>query len=222
MAISAKDVMLEAIQRDAKACALFTDIHGFSSQVVEAIRSVPRDAFVPESLKSYAWENRPLPIGHGQTISQPFIVALMTALLEPKPMDRVLEVGTGCGYQAAILSLLVQDVYTIEIVEPLAREAAERLKRYSNVHPRVGDGYHGWPEYAPYQGIVVTAGVDVVPPALLEQLASPGRLVIPVSSGRDAMDLLIVEKSETGEISQRPTIPVAFVPFTREEKDADD
>lgn len=206
---------MAALAADARSCAHATGISTFSPAILSAMRTVPREAFIPEALKLHAWENRPLPIGEGQTISQPFIVALMTALLAPKPTDRVLEIGTGCGYQSAILSCLVKEVYTVEVIESLAREAAERLKGYPNVHTKVGDGYHGWREHAPYQGIIVTAGAQSIPPALVSQLAAPGKLIIPVTAHAGSMHLLVVDKSKSGEISQRPTIPVAFVPFTR-------
>mgnify|MGYP005845817535 CR=1 FL=1 len=215
MTVERIECLIEEIQQDARSCGSATGTSAFSPEILDAMRTIPRDAFVPEGMKKHAWENRPLPIGYNQTISQPFIVALMTALLDPKPADRVLEVGTGCGYQAAVLSLLVQEVYTVEVVEPLAKEATSRLKHYANVYAKAGDGYHGWKEHAPYQGIMVTAGAESVPPALIAQLAAPGRLVIPVTSHPGSMDLLVVEKSATGEISKHATIPVAFVPFTR-------
>jgi len=158
----------------------------------------------------------PLPIGHGQTISQPYIVALMTDLLAPRKEDRVLEIGTGSGYQAAVLSHLVKSVYTIEIVAPLAAEARERLARlgYGNVEVRTGDGYKGWPEQAPFDAIMVTAGADEVPAPLVEQLKPGGRLVIPLGSG--VQRLTLVEKGADGRTRSREIIPVRFVPFTRE------
>lgn len=207
--------LIATLEKDALSCARVTGISEFPQKILDALRTTPRDAFAPEELKGHAWENRPLPIGHNQTISQPFIVALMTALLGPKSTDRVLEVGTGCGYQAAVLSGLVEEVYTVEVIEPLAKEAASILKQYTNVHTKTGDGYHGWKAHAPYQGIIVTAGVESVPSALIEQLAVPGKLVIPVTSSLGSMDLFVIEKSEMGDLSKRVTIPVAFVPFTR-------
>ena len=153
-----------------------------SERVMKAMATVPRHRFVPADQESYAYDNRPLPIGNGQTISQPFVVALMSDLLDVKPGDRVLEIGTGCGYQAAVLGELAREVYTIEIVEPLAKEAAVRLSAlgYRNVTTRAGDGYAGWPERAPFDAIIVTAAAPAVPPALIEQLKPGGRLVIPV------------------------------------------
>jgi protein-L-isoaspartate(D-aspartate) O-methyltransferase len=185
-------------------------------RVLEAIGRVPRHRFVPSTFRDMAYDDRPLPIGHGQTISQPYIVALMTELVQPQATDRVLEIGTGCGYQSAILAELVKTVYTIEIVQPLADEARERLKNlgYSNIHVRSGDGYQGWPEHAPFQAIVVTAAPDHIPQPLVEQLAPGGRMVIPV--GRFTQELLLLEKLEDGQVRESRIAPVAFVPMTGE------
>jgi protein-L-isoaspartate(D-aspartate) O-methyltransferase len=165
----------------------------------------------------FAYENRPLPIGEGQTISQPYIVALMTDLLDPKPTDRVLEVGTGSGYQAAVLAELVGKVYTIEIVEPLAKRARQILEQlgYSNVETRIGDGYNGWPEAAPFDSIIVTAAPAEIPRALIDQLRPGGRMVIPVGGSRDVQDLLLVEKRADGTAVTKRTLTVRFVPLTR-------
>jgi protein-L-isoaspartate(D-aspartate) O-methyltransferase len=179
------------------------------------MRDVPRHEFVPPDLWREAYADSPLPIGHGQTISQPYIVALMTALARPSPTDRALEVGTGSGYQAAVLSRLLDRVYTIELLEPLAREAATRLARYSNVTTRVGDGYAGWPEQAPFDIIVVTAAPDEVPPRLVEQLKPGGRLVIPVGRTADVQELRLIEKRADGTISNRSIAPVRFVPLVK-------
>jgi protein-L-isoaspartate(D-aspartate) O-methyltransferase len=185
-------------------------------RVLDALERVPRHEFVPEGERASAYRNRPLPIGHRQTISQPFIVALMTDLLETKPDHRVLEVGTGSGYQAAVLSQLVREVYSIEIVPSLGKEAAETLQRlgYTNVTTRIGDGYRGWPEHAPYDGIIVTAAPDHVPPDLVEQLKPGGRLVIPV--GGINQDLMVIEKNADGTTTTTEIVPVRFVPLTRE------
>jgi protein-L-isoaspartate(D-aspartate) O-methyltransferase len=190
----------------------------FDPRVKEAMARVPRHLFVPPAQKPYAYENRPLAIGHGQTISQPYIVALMTDLLKPGPEDRVLEIGTGSGYQAAVLAELVRSVYTIEIVEPLATEARERLARlgYRNVEVRAGDGYKGWKEHAPFDAIMVTAGAAEVPPPLLEQLKPGGRMVIPVGPVHSIQYLTLIEKRADGSIRSRRVAPVRFVPFTRE------
>ena len=189
--------------------------------VLRAMRTVPRHHFVEKKLQSAAYGDFPLPIGYGQTISQPYIVALMTEMLEVKPDQRVLEVGTGSGYQAAILSLLVKDVFTIEIVKALALQAEERLKRlkYTNVRVRAGDGYHGWEEEAPFDRIIVTCAASLVPPPLLRQLKPGGRMCIPVGAAYAVQYLTMVVKSETGGITMRKSIPVGFVPLTRSGKE---
>ncbi len=181
--------------------------------VLDAMRSIPRERFVPAPLENDAYRDGPLPIGHGQTISQPYIVALMTELIEPQPEMRVLEIGTGSGYQAAVLAECVADVYTIEIIPELGRQAAARLDSlgYTNIHTHVGDGYDGWPDEAPFDGIVVTAAPSEIPEPLLDQLALGGRLVIPV--GRGSQDLVVVTRTEQG-LEQRVETPVRFVPMT--------
>ncbi|MEK7877817.1 MAG: protein-L-isoaspartate(D-aspartate) O-methyltransferase, partial [Pseudomonadota bacterium] len=172
-----------------------------SERVMAAMNKVPRHRFVPTGEERYAYDNRPLPIGHGQTISQPFIVGLMTDLLDLKVGDKVLEIGTGCGYQAAVLGELAREVYTIEIVVPLAKEAAARLAAlgYRNVSARSGDGYLGWPEQAPFDAIMVTAGALEVPPALVQQLKPGGKLVIPVGPQWSGQELLVIEKDASGK-----------------------
>lgn len=185
-------------------------------KVLQALNEVKRHEFVPERLRSDAYRNHPLPIGHGQTISQPYIVALMTDLVEAEPGDGVLEVGTGSGYQAAVLAKLVRQVYSIEIIEPLARQAEERLRRlgYDNVVTRLGDGYFGWEEHAPFDAIVVTAAASHVPPPLVQQLKPGGRMVIPVGGRFTVQYLLLVEKDDNGEVITRQITPVRFVPLT--------
>lgn len=185
--------------------------------VLAAMASVPRHAFVDAALASRAYEDTALPIGHGQTISQPYIVALMTDLIDPEASDVVLEVGTGSGYQAAVLAELVARVFTIEIVEPVGRRAAEALARlgYRNVATRIGDGYGGWPEAAPFDAILVTAAAPAVPAPLVDQLKPGGRLVIPVGGQWEVQELLVIEKQPDGATSTRRTIPVRFVPLTR-------
>jgi protein-L-isoaspartate(D-aspartate) O-methyltransferase len=182
--------------------------------VLSAIERVPRHRFVPRDYQEYAYDDRPLPIGRGQTISQPFIVALMTQLLELTRDSKVLEIGTGCGYQTAILAELAKDVYTIEVIPELSERAAKTLAKlgYDNVHFRVGDGWDGWPEHAPFDGIIVTAAAPAWPPPLVEQLAVGGNLVIPVGpSGWDQV-LWVATKLEGG-ISKRRVAPVRFVPL---------
>jgi len=185
-------------------------------RVLEAMLRVPRHRFVPENFLHEAYDDHPLPIGHGQTISQPYIVALMTQSAAPDADARALDVGTGSGYQAAVLAELCREVYSIEILEPLAVEAAERLKRlgYRNVTVRVGDGYQGWPEKAPFDLIIVAAAPDHVPPPLIDQLAPGGRLVIPVGDARQ--ELLLIVKGEDGVVRRESVAPVMFVPMTGE------
>jgi protein-L-isoaspartate(D-aspartate) O-methyltransferase len=190
----------------------------FSDDVLATLGRVERHRFVPPGEVRYAYENRPLPIGHGQTISQPYIVALMTDLLEPSEDDVVLEVGTGSGYQAAVLAELVGHVYTIEIIEALATSAGERLQRlgYDNVTSRLGDGYYGWEEHAPFDSIIVTAAASHVPPPLIEQLKPGGRMVIPVGARFMTQLLLLLEKGDDGEVVTRQIGAVRFVPLTGE------
>jgi protein-L-isoaspartate(D-aspartate) O-methyltransferase len=180
------------------------------------MRAVPRERFVPSELVARAYEDGPLLIGFGQTISQPYIVAYMTEALDASPTHRVLEIGTGSGYQAAVLSELVREVYTIEIVPELARSAEATLRALgrTNVRVRAGDGYAGWPDQAPFDRIIVTAAPEEIPRPLIDQLAPGGRLVIPVGSQGDTQWMTIVEKTGTGVVQKR-TIPVQFVPFTR-------
>ncbi|HZD53536.1 MAG TPA: protein-L-isoaspartate(D-aspartate) O-methyltransferase [Woeseiaceae bacterium] len=191
---------------------------GFLARVMRAIAIVPRHAFVPTDERRYAYANRPLPIGHGQTISQPYIVALMTHLMRPDRDDIVLEIGTGSGYQAAILAVLVNSVYTIEIIEPLFAEATARLERlgYRNVTTRLGDGYYGWEEHAPFDAIVVTAAASHVPPPLIRQLKPGGRLIIPVGGRFLTQQLLLIEKGSDGKIVTQQIAAVRFVPLRGE------
>ena len=185
-------------------------------RTLRAMGKVPREKFIAPELRARAYEDRPLPIGYGQTISQPFIVAFMTQQLQPKPADRVLEIGTGSGYQAAVLAELVGEVYTIEIVKPLAQNAEAILKElgYKNVHVKAGDGYKGWPEHAPFDAIIVTAAPDHVPEPLVQQLREGGRMIIPVGKSF-AQELYLLEK-RGGVVKQTAVIPVKFVPLTRE------
>jgi protein-L-isoaspartate(D-aspartate) O-methyltransferase len=186
-------------------------------RVLEAMRTVPRHEFVPPNMRILAYEDRPLPIGSDQTISQPYIVALMTELLEAEPGDRILEVGTGSGYQAAVAAEVVAEVYSIEIKPELASTAAERLERLGvdDVLVRAGDGYLGWPEHAPFDGILVTAGADHLPPPLIEQLAPGARMIIPVGDVSTYQVLQVIEKSADGSHTVRDVIPVRFVPLLR-------
>lgn len=187
------------------------------ASVMEAMTRVPRHAFVPEALRDKAYADRPLPIGYGQTISQPFIVALMTHLLEAEADDVMLEIGTGSGYQAAVLGELVRKVCTIEIVPGLAERASGRLQAldYANVETRVGDGYDGWEDCGPFDGIVITAAASHVPPPLVRQLKPGGRMVIPVGDPFTTQQLTLVVKRPDGAVTTRQLLPVRFVPFTR-------
>ncbi len=188
--------------------------------VLAAMRSVPRHVFMPEGVRRSAYADSPLSIGHGQTISQPYIVALMTELLELTSESKVLEIGTGSGYQAAVLAHLTPHVYSIEIVEPLAERAAKTLREqgYSEVKTRHGDGYLGWKEHAPFDGIIVTCAPDHLPPALWEQLRTGGRIVIPIGGQQEVQRLVVLTKTAEGERQSRTVIPVRFVPLTREKE----
>ena len=187
-------------------------------RVLAAMAKVPREEFIPADVRAEAYEDGPLPIGYDQTISQPYIVAFMTEQLGPKAIDRVLEIGSGSGYQAAILAEIVSDVYTIEIVEPLAKSAEATLQRlgYNNVHIKAGDGYNGWPEEAPFEAIIVTSAPEKVPQPLVAQLKDGGRMVIPVGE-RFAQQLYLLEK-KNGQLKESATLPVRFVPMLREKE----
>ncbi|MBI3374236.1 MAG: protein-L-isoaspartate(D-aspartate) O-methyltransferase [Betaproteobacteria bacterium] len=203
---------IEALARETR---VETGRERFNERVMAAMAKVPRHRFVPPELVRDAYRNSPLPIGRGQTISQPYIVALSTELAEPRTEHVVLEIGTGSGYQAAVLAELVRQVYTIELLEPLGREAAARLAHlgYRNVEARVGDGYQGWPEHAPFDSIVVTAAAPSIPPALVAQLKPGGKLVIPVGSAWEIQQLLVVAKRPDGGTDIRKVLPVRFVPL---------
>lgn len=186
-------------------------------QVLAAMNKVPRHLFVPKNLQSAAYQDRPLPIGEGQTISQPYIVGYMTAAIKPKKEDVVLEIGTGSGYQAAVLAEIVKQVYTLEIIPALGKEAKDLLTRlgYSNIFAKVSDGYHGWSEHAPFDAIVVTAAAEQVPQPLIDQLADGGRMVIPVGPAFSVQNLILVTKKD-GKIKKENLFAVRFVPFTRD------
>ena len=215
---AARARMVAEIAAMARETGAETGRPGFGEAVMAAMGKVPRHRFVPALQDIFAYDNRPLPIGEGQTISQPYIVALMTDLLDPKPTDTVLEVGTGSGYQAAVLAELVAKVYTIEIVEALGIRARRILGEleYRNVEVRVGDGYGGWPAAAPFDAIIVTAAPAAVPQPLVDQLKPGGRMVIPVGAPSDVQHLLLVEKQSDGRTTTRRTLPVRFVPLTRD------
>jgi len=218
-----RDALLQKIVTEVRNSEDLTGRATLSQRVLNALKRVPRDAFVPETLQDAAYMDRPLPIGYAQTISQPYIVALMTDLLETRPTDVVLEIGTGSGYQAAVLAQLVSHVYSVEIIEVLASEAAQRLQRlgYHNVSVRCGDGYLGWPSHAPFDAIIVTAAAPRIPTALIAQLRPGGRMVIPVGSHHYRQDLRVIKKEMTGSVKEWSVLPVVFVPL-RSAQDAID
>lgn len=211
--------MLADIGREVALTASFTGITRLNEDVLQAMANIARDQFVPREMQAYAFDNRPLPIGHEQTISQPFIVALMTHLLNPGKNQRVLEIGTGSGYQAAILAQLVGRVYSVERIPELSENTGRILQSLGldNIELLVGDGYRGWPEHAPYDGIIVTAAAPRVPPALLQQLAPGGRLVIPVGKPYGRQDLLLIEQQGNSGFRNSNILPVAFVPLRNEQ-----
>ena len=210
--------LVRLIERRARENGTFLGKSKLDPRVIAAMARVPRHEFVPESLRDFAYDDRPLPIGHDQTISQPSLVAMMTDLLELPEDCHVLEVGTGSGYQAAILGEICPSVFTIEIVEPLGRNAQALLEKldYVNVRVRRGDGYAGWPEHAPFDAIVVTAAPPETPPPLIEQLKPGGNLVIPVGPQFSVQDLVVLTKDTDGVVSERVIFGVRFVPFTRD------
>jgi protein-L-isoaspartate(D-aspartate) O-methyltransferase len=214
----AREEMLDAIAASVRNSREYTGLDKLDERVMAAMATVPREQFVLPAYRHLAYENKPLPIAADQTISQPLIVALMTHLLDPQPGDIILEVGTGSGYQAAVLADLVTRVYSVEVVEELATGAAEVLARlgYDNVSVRAGDGYAGWPEHAPFDGIIVTAAAPEIPPPLLQQLKPGGKLVIPVGEQHGSQELLLVEVGDNGEVRERSMLPVRFVPLTGE------
>ena len=211
-----RERMIKEIEGDVKATSRRIGKKELSKSVMKAMANVPRHEFVPRSLRRAAYENRPLPIGYGQTISQPYIVALMTDLLDVEGDDIVLEVGTGSGYQAAILAELVKKIYTIEIIKELGEQAKGRLEDlgYQNVSVQVGDGYYGLEGLAPFDGIIVTAAANHVPPPLIKQLRPGGKMVIPVGGAFMTQQLMLVEKRNDGKIITKQVLPVIFVPLT--------
>jgi protein-L-isoaspartate(D-aspartate) O-methyltransferase len=214
---AARKKMVADIEVEVRWTQSYLEKSALEKGVLAALLKVPRHEFVPPDQVPFAYANRPLAIGYGQTISQPYIVAVMTDLLQLQPSDRVLEIGTGSGYQAAILAELVNEVYTMEIIGGLASQAAERFQRlkYSRIKYRHGDGYYGWEVVAPFDAIVVTAAADHVPPPLIRQLKPGGRMVIPVGGKFTVQHLVLIEKSPQGALTTRQVLPVQFVPLTR-------
>lgn len=213
--VAAHEALVDEIEAEVRETSEFLGKARLDPRVLAAIRAVPRHAFVPHALRGRAYRNRPLPIGHEQTISQPYIVAVMTDMLSLAPDSRVLEIGTGSGYQAAVLAELAGRVFTVETVAALARRAEAILGElgYRNIQFRVGDGNAGWPEYAPYDAIIVTAAAPAMPQALIDQLAPGGRMVIPLGPHRGLQKLVRVDRDNTGKITETTTLPVAFVPL---------
>jgi protein-L-isoaspartate(D-aspartate) O-methyltransferase len=208
--------MVEVIEKEVEETKGYLGKEKLSDTTIDAVKRAKRHEFVPVVSRLSAYENRPLPIGYGQTISQPYIVAIMTDLLNLKHSDRVLEIGTGSGYQAAVLAEIVKEVYTIEVIKELGAAAAKRLERlgYNNVKTDIGDGYYGWKEYAPYDAIIVTAAAGHIPPPLLRQLKPGGRMIIPVKSLYYVQQLVLITKDEKGAVTTRQILPVMFVPLT--------
>jgi protein-L-isoaspartate(D-aspartate) O-methyltransferase len=215
---AARAALVREIEADVRATKSYLGSDTLDPRVIAALAKVPRHEFVPADLRRLAYNDHPLPIGYDQTISQPYIVAVMTDLLQVFEGGQVLEVGTGSGYQAAVLGEVCAAVYSIEIVAPLGERSGALLKKlgYDNVHTKIGDGYAGWPEHAPYDGIIVTAAASHVPKPLLEQLRPGGRMVIPVKQGFGSQQLLLIEKADDGTVNETKVLPVRFVPLTRQ------
>ncbi len=214
-AAAAREEMVQIVQMEALMMSAETGVTELDPRVLDAMRRVPRHAFVPEPLREYAYRPHPLPVTRDQNIAAPFLIALMTHLAALEPDDVVYETGTGAGYHAAVLSELVDRVYSVEVIEPLAERAARILKElgYDNVFTRAGDGYFGWPENAPYDAIIVKEAIDHVPPPLLQQLKRGGRLVMPLGPARGPQYLTVVTKDEQGKVSERRVLPVRFSPL---------
>ncbi|MCM8857439.1 MAG: protein-L-isoaspartate(D-aspartate) O-methyltransferase [Candidatus Thiodiazotropha sp.] len=208
--------MLSDIQAEANYACRMTGRTHLNDHILDAMGRVPRQRFVNKTFRSHAYDNSPLPIGKGQTISQPFIVALMTDLVAPQRSDKILEVGTGSGYQTAVLAELVEHLYTVEIIPKLAQKSRRRLEKegYTNISYRVDDGYFGWPEESPFDAIMVTAAAEEIPQPLLDQLAPGGRLVLPVGKRLYSQDLILVTKDHSGQLHSSRLLPVTFVPLT--------
>jgi protein-L-isoaspartate(D-aspartate) O-methyltransferase len=211
----ARQRMVQTIQREVRHTSDYLEKKQLDKRVIHALESVPRHLLVPEAQRQSAYENRPLPIGYGQTISQPYIVAIMTDLIAPKAHHKALEIGTGSGYQAAVMSRLVKKVFSMEIIEPLGQLAKQRLDKldYRNIEVAIEDGYHGWAAEAPFDIIIVTAAASHIPPPLIEQLKPGGKMIIPVGSRFMTQQLLLVTKDQQNEVTVRQVLPVRFVPL---------
>jgi len=213
-----REDMIRLIEDDVRSTSFYLKKTALDPRVLESMRKVRRHQFVPPKLVDSAYKNRPLPIGHGQTISQPYIVAVMTDLLDINPDHRVLEIGTGSGYQAAVLAELADSVFSIEIIQPLGQQAEQRLRHlgYDNIELRIGDGYYGWIEHAPFDAIIVTAASGHIPPPLVKQLRVGGKMIIPVGSRFSTQELILITRESNGGITTRQILPVRFVPLTGE------
>jgi len=211
-----REQMIRLIEADVRYTSHYLKQSSLDTRVLDAMAQVPRHEFVPSSMVDKAYQNRPLPIGHGQTISQPYIVAIMTDLLDIEPGQRILEIGTGSGYQAAVLAQIGTRVWSVEIIPPLGQQAKTRLQRlgYDRVELRIGDGYYGWPEQAPFDAIIVTAAANHIPPPLLKQLKPGGKMIIPVGSRFTTQQLILITRGENNEFVTRQVLPVRFVPLT--------
>lgn len=210
------DRLIEEIQAETRYTCDTTGVSAIAPEVIKALRETPRELFVPDGLRGQAYENHPLPVGYGQTISQPYIVAIMTQLLQPQAEHRILEIGAGSGYQAAVLARLVRLIVSLEIIPALAAATTQRLRELavSNVEIHCADGNHGWPKQSPYDGIIVTACAPKVPAALLDQLKPGGRMIVPIGEPHGFQDLYLIRKGSDGAIDSRAVLPVAFVPLT--------
>ena len=211
-----KEKLIKIIKQEVKYDSSYLGKKSLNKAVLDAMNTVPRHKFVPFYNRLNAYANRPLPIGHGQTISQPYIVAIMTDLLDLKPSYKILEIGTGSGYQAAIAAQIVKEVYTIEVIEPLGIKAKNLFQQlgYKNIKTRVADGYYGWEEHGPYDAIIVTAAAGHIPPSLLKQLKPGGKMIIPVGSIIFVQQLILIKKDQKGNLTTRQIMPVRFVPLT--------
>ena len=211
----ARDHMVAIVEEEVRQLSIETGIQAIDTRVLEAMRTVPRHDFVPNEIKAYAYNSHPLPIGHGQNLAAPLLIALMTHLAELEPDDAVFETGTGAGYHAAILARLVKDVYSVEVIEPLADQAARMLKdrRHENVMVQAGDGYEGWPAYAPFDAIILKESLDHLPVRLIRQLKPGGRLIMPLGPADGTQDLVVIRLTQDGRLTQRRIMPVRFSPM---------
>ncbi len=213
--VVARNFMVSVVEEEVRLLSPETGIKEIDPRILDAMRAVPRHDFVPDEIKAYAYNNHPLPIGHGQNLAAPLLIALMTHLAEVKPDDVIFETGTGAGYHAAVLSRLVKKIYSVEVIEPLAEQAARRLRdrHDDNVQVQVGDGYEGWPAHAPYDAMIIKESLDHLPVTLLRQLKPGGRLVMPLGPADGAQDLTVIRRTADGRLTQKSIMPVRFSPM---------